>query len=309
MSLYPQTHFMRTLANTLIVVLGFSLTVPVTFADDWLACCPASNDRCNSPRVLFQWSAGDDSRPTFDPEEPLTTDRPDFTEASSTVGLGVTQIEAGYTYSYDSDDGESVRSHSLGEPLFRHGIIANWLELRVAVFPVEERTRTATTSNTTAGTEDMLLGLKFALTAQEAMLPEMAIVPQMTVPTGSNAFTSDRVLPGVNWLYSWEITDTLATAGSTQFFREVDGGTDDTFTQWAQSWTVSTSLSDQVGSYVEWFGLFPSDADTEQTQHYLNGGFTWLVTNDVQFDIRAGWGLNDAADDFFAGTGLSVRFR
>jgi len=27
----------------------------------------------------------------------------------------------------------------------------------------------------------------------------------------------------------------------------------------------------------------------------------------VQWDVRAGVGLNDAADDYFVGTGLSVR--
>ncbi|MEX2285697.1 MAG: transporter [Planctomycetaceae bacterium] len=263
----------------------------------------------DSPRVLFQWMPGEDTRPTFEPDEPLVTDRPDFTEASSTVGHGVTQIETGYIYSYNSDDGETVRGQSFGEPLFRHGIVANWLELRIAVFPVQERTRTATTSDSTAGTEDLLLGLKIGLTAQEGVLPEMAVMPQMTVPTGSNAFTDDQVLPGVNWLYGWDISEEFATGGSTQFFRAVDGETDDTFTLWAQSWTMSASLTDQLSGFFEWYGLFPSGAETEQVQHYLNGGFTYLITNDVQFDLRAGWGLNHAADDFFAGTGLCVRFR
>ncbi|MGH7200498.1 MAG: transporter [Planctomycetaceae bacterium] len=36
---------------------------------------------------------------------------------------------------------------------------------------------------------------------------------------------------------------------------------------------------------------------------------TWLINDDVQWDIRAGWGLNSAADDFFCGTGLSIRFK
>jgi simple sugar transport system ATP-binding protein len=34
-----------------------------------------------------------------------------------------------------------------------------------------------------------------------------------------------------------------------------------------------------------------------------------LLNDDVQWDIRSGLGLNEAAEDFFAGTGLSVRFR
>ncbi|MBL8851755.1 MAG: transporter [Planctomycetaceae bacterium] len=50
-------------------------------------------------------------------------------------------------------------------------------------------------------------------------------------------------------------------------------------------------------------------ADSDRTQHYFDGGFTVKLTPDVQCDIRAGNGLNDAADDYFIGTGLSWRMR
>jgi hypothetical protein len=135
----------------------------------------------------------------------------------------------------------------------------------------------------------------------------MALVPQMTVPTGANAFTADEVLPGVNWLYGWDINDFLSTAGSTQFNRVIDE-TGGSYTEWAQSWTVGYSLTDQVGAYTEWFAFFPHSADTAQPEHYFDGGFTYQFSNDIQWDIRAGVGLNDAADDYFVGTGLSIRF-
>ena len=43
-------------------------------------------------------------------------------------------------------------------------------------------------------------------------------------------------------------------------------------------------------------------------QHYFNGGFTYRLTPDIQFDVRTGVGLNRHADDFFAGTGFAVRY-
>ena len=265
------------------------------------------NDCC-SEGTLFRWSCCPDVTGGPDLDEPLVTDRPDFTEASSTVGLGVTQIEFGYTYTYNNDAGESVRSQSFGEPLLRYGILANWLELRLGLFPVQERTRTAGASDTTSGTEDLYTGFKIGLTPQCGILPEMALIPQMTVPTGSNAYTADEVLPGVNWIYGWEVNAFISTAGSTQFNRAIDDGTGNAYTEWAQSWTVAYSLSDDVGAYTEWYALFPHSADTADVEHYFNGGFTYLVNNDVQFDVRAGSGLNGAADDFFVGTGLSIRF-
>ena len=137
----------------------------------------------------------------------------------------------------------------------------------------------------------------------------MALIPQMTVPTCAGAFSADEVLPGVNWIYGWEINDFVSTAGSTQFNRAIDDGTGDTYSEWAQSWTAAYTLTDRWGAYTEWFAFFPHSAATAQTEHYFNGGFTFLATDDIQWDIRAGLGLNDAADDFFVGTGLSIRFQ
>lgn len=282
-------------------------------------------DSSVSRGTLFQWSYGTSFGGGPKLDEPLVTDRPDFTEASVTVGRGVSQVEFGYTYIYHTDDGTSFKTQSLGEPLLRHGIFADWLEFRVALFPIWERESSGVDSNTTAGTADLYLGLKFALTPQEGILPEMALVPQMTVPTGSPNLTDDRVLPGVNWLYGWDLTEKLTLAGSTQFNRAVDAA-GNTYTEWAQSLSVGYSLTEQLGAYTEWFGFFPAGSAaaavehsfnpslpaviaTPEVEHYFNGGFTYLLSDDMQFDIRAGVGLNSAAVDYFLGTGLSVRFK
>jgi hypothetical protein len=113
----------------------------------------------------------------------------------------------------------------------------------------------------------------------------------------------------VNWIYGWEINDVISTAGSSQFNRSRDEVTLDTYVEFAQSWTIAYSLSDRLGAYTEWFGLMPSGAATAKPEHYFNGGFTYLLSDNMQFDIRAGAGLNGAADDYFVGSGLSIRFQ
>ena len=263
---------------------------------------------CTPRKTLMQWSYGTSFSGGPDLEEPLVTDRPDFTEASSTVGLGVAQIEFGYTYTYDNDGVSSTRSHSGPETLLRYGILAEWLELRVAWNYADERINTSGLSAFQSGAEDLYLGLKIGLTPQECLLPEMAIIPQMTIPTGSDGFTSDEVLPGVNWLYSWGLTDRIAIAGSTQANRAADEQTDETFLEVAQSATIGFGLTDRIGAYSEWYGIFPSGADTVRPQHYYNGGFTYLINNDFQLDWRAGAGLNEFADDYFVGAGGAMRF-
>ena len=260
---------------------------------------------CQPRGTLLQWSYGTSFSGGPDLDEPLVTDRPDFTEASSTVGLGVAQLEIGYTYSFDDDGTTSTKAHSYPEPLLRLGVIADWLELRVGWNYANEGVGITDFS----GSEDLYLGVKIGLTPQEGILPEMALIPQMFVPVGDDPFTADEVMPGLNWIYGWEVNDFISTAGSTQFNRAIDETTADSFTEWAQSWTIGYSLGERLGAYTEWFALIPHSADTAVPEHFFNGGFTVLINNNVQWDIRAGVGLNDAADDYFAGTGLSIRLQ
>jgi hypothetical protein len=261
-------------------------------------------------KTLLQWSYGTSFEGGPDLDEPLVTDRPDFTEASVTVGYGVAQLEMGYTYTYDDTPTESTRSHSYPEALLRVGTLADWFELRAAWNYADERINEfGVGSDTASGAEDLYLGFKIALTPQECILPETAIILQMTVPTGSNEFSADEVLPGFNYLYGWDINDKLSTGGSTQLNSAIDDLTSDSYAEFAQSWTVNYSWTDRVTSFTEWFVLVPSSADTNHTEHYFDGGFSVLLNDDIQWDIRAGVGLNQAADDFFAGSGLSIRFR
>jgi len=262
---------------------------------------------CQPRGTLFQWSHCASFSGGPDLNEPLVTDRPDFTEASSTVGLGVAQLEMGYTYSYDDDGTDRTTAHSYPETLLRYGFLAEWLELRFA-WNYGDETVVGGAPSQANGSEDLYLGLKIALTPQEGWLPEMAIIPQMNVPTGAAAFTAGEVQPGLNWVYSWEINDFISTGGSSQFNRALDPVSSTTYYEFAQSWTIAYTLSDCVGGYTEWYAFFPSAADTAQVEHYFNGGFTYLLSNDVQLDVRGGVGMNDAAVDYFVGTGISIRF-
>jgi hypothetical protein len=259
-------------------------------------------------KTLMQWSYGTSFEGGPDVYEPLVTDRPDFTESSVTVGYGVVQLESGYTLTYDSEGNDSTTSHSFPETLLRVGMFAEWFEWRIDWNYAAETVDTGGVENSADGAEDLVLGMKFALTPQECLLPETAIILQMSVPTGSSDFTSDEVLPGFNYLYGWDITEEWSTGASTAINGATDDETTDIFTEFSQSWTVGHPLSDKWNSYAEWFVIVPISADTNRTENYFNGGFTYLFNNDLQWDIRAGVGLNDAADDFFAGSGLSFRY-
>lgn len=276
------------------------------------------------PKTLFSWNGcceceavgnngsgeGDvEIEFEFEEDEPLVTDRPDFTESSSTVGVGVVQLEMGYTFIEDDSAGVRTRTHVLPQALWRIGMFREWFELRIAQTWVDERTSNGVARNTDSGFDDLYIGAKIALTEQCGCWPEMALIPQAFVPTGDDAFTNDQFMPGLNWVYSWELNDCVSLAGSTQGNRVRDD-LGHYHTEFAQSVAVSSGLTDRLGAYGEWFAFFPHGAidPGARPQHFFNGGFTYLLTNDIQLDIEAGLGLNRHADDYFVATGLAIRY-
>ncbi len=256
-----------------------------------------------SAGTLFRWTT--DAAVSGGPDlgAPLVTDRPDFTEAASTVGRGVRQFELGYTFASDREGGLRTASHSYPEVLMRAGIVADWLELRLG----QSFSDVAEGSSRQRGAEDLYVGLKLGLTPQAGRLPELALIPQATIPTGSGSFSRRRMLAGVNLIYAWEVGDRVSTAGSTQFNSQIDEVTGSLFVLGAQSWTVGYELTERLGAYAEWFALFPHGADSASPEHYFNGGLTVQLSDNLQWDVRVGAGLNRASDDFFVGTGLSWR--
>lgn len=302
--------------------------------------------RCNKPRgcfqkaTLFEWSVGCDPGKSDEgaegsasepgEEDRLTSDRPDFTEASSTVGRGRVQLESGYTYTSDRSGGARARTHSYPEVLLRIGLFADWFELRVGQNVISQSTQGGRPGGplavpgvpaqpvggaggvgriTDIGASDLYLGAKLALTQQKGVLPETAIILQGTVPTGAAAFTADRVLYGFNYLFSWELNDSMSLAGSFAANKNIDDNGFE-YALLAQSLSIGYTLTDNLTAYTEWFAFYPTFATATGggAQHYLDGGFQYFVTKNFALDIRAGVGLSRSADDFFTGVGFVVRY-
>lgn len=282
----------------------------------------------DAPAALFAWrksGPADSPRPEVpdDPdgdgggneaerkaEEPLTTERPDFTNSSRTVGKGRVQLESGYTFTADRGGGGRVTSHSFPEALLRVGMLEEWFEFQVGQNFLSNRTAEPDGPGRAVGPQDLYLAIKFALTPQAGPLPETAVTLQATTPTGSRDQTAGRVLPGLLYLYSWDVVpDRVSLAGSSVATgaADDDGGT---YLQLAQSLSVGYTLTDRLGAYTECYALFPSGASAAGVgpQYYFNGGFLYRVTPDFQLDVRSGLGLNRHADDFFTGLGFAVRF-
>lgn len=233
--------------------------------------------------------------------EALISDRPDFTESTSTVPPAHLQLEAGYTFTQDSAAGATERGHALPEALLRIGLSDN-IEARIAwEGAIIEDPANGKNSH---GSSDMSLGAKVGL--GEISGVNISTIVDMEVPTGSENRTADRVQPGAKLLWSADINDALAVAGNFNYASRVSDG--DRFNEWAASLSFGTAFTDQLGAYLEYFGIYPDSTPVANVESYLNGGVTYLINNDLQLDARIGTGLNDNAADLFSGVGFVWRY-
>ncbi len=247
-------------------------------------------------------------------DEPLVTDRPDFTESTVTVPYGRMQLEGGYTFTYDSGDGIRTKDHTYPELLLRVGLVED-VELRLGwagwshtdeSFRTETRGgRSIRVTDGDDGGNDTSAGFKFHLLDQDGLVPDFGVITELSLPTGAGGQTSGDVDPVVKLLWAYDLTDDLGVAGNVNF--AVPTSENGRFFETSASLSFGYAITDRLGSYVEYFGFYPSDRNQADT-HFLNGGFTYLITDNLQIDVRAGLGLNDEADDFFTGAGFAIRF-
>jgi hypothetical protein len=246
--------------------------------------------------------------------EPLVTDRPDFTESTDAVPSGYVQLEMGYTFTYDREGEDRVRSHTMPEMLWRIGLFEDF-ELRIGwegytfeesqTLTETDRGRPVLRETWSQGANDLSLGFKYEYCEQDGLVPHFGVIGEITVPSGSAGFSSGDVDPEVKLLWAYDLTEWLSVAGNVNFAVPTEDG--HRFFQTAASVSAAASITDALGTYVEYFGFYPASQHTD-CAHYLNGGFTYLITNNFQVDVRAGVGLNEEAEDFFTGIGFAWRF-
>ncbi|MBI4544464.1 MAG: transporter, partial [Gemmatimonadetes bacterium] len=232
---------------------------------------------------------------------PLVTDRPDFTESVAVVPRGRLQAEAGYTFTRTGAQEE----HALGEILLRIPA-AERLELRLGL---NSFVWTRGPGGDAAGREDASLGMKLRLAEArpEAGVfgPGVAVLAALAVPTGSSALREENLQPEAKLALGFELSDRLGLSSNLNYAYASDAGR--RFHQLSGSLSLGYAVAPRLGSYLEVFGFAPDGPDGSEMA-CLNGGFTWLLSPDLQLDARAGIGLNGARPDYFAGVGLARRW-
>ena len=151
--------------------------------------------------------------------------------------------------------------------------------------------------------------MKLALSDQNGIWPQVALIPQMTVPTGSSAVSAGRILPGLNVDASWEVIKELFDIEFLVANNAVQDGPYNSRLEVATGLTGAVHLTKQLEAFAEWDAFYPiGGLGPAPPRHYAVGGLVYFVNSNFAADIRAGRGLNGNSNDWLFGIGFAARY-
>ena len=219
----------------------------------------------------------------------IDTNRPGFSFSPNVVERGQWQLETGIAYTRSDSD---TNTTSLPTAEIRLGLAS-----RVEVFLSSlSWSETSTSGVDASGLVDMVLGSKVRISGAGDR-NQMALLFQLSVPTGDDSFTSDRWDP--SFAFIWSHSGDLAIAGTVKVSKFRSGY------QLDSGLKVPFSLGEAGSAFVEWEANLP---EGRGSTHWLNGGYQRVIENRMQLDFNAGLGLNDRAGDYRLGLGFSISF-
>lgn len=232
---------------------------------------------------------------------PLETDRPDFTEASSTVHKGYIQIETGTYFETYEKNKVKVEYFTYNTTLVRYGLLDNF-EIRLGWDFNEGITSIngQNTGNITSGLSPLLLGMKVYITEEKSWVPEISLIGHIFLPfTASTDYRPETI--DVDFRFS--LSHTLSEKSSLGYNLGMAWIGDSAEANFIYTIAYGYSITDKFGAYVELYGDLPEDS---KANHLWDTGVTYLVSNNLQLDVSVGTSITEG-QDLLLSTGLSFR--
>ncbi len=224
----------------------------------------------------------------------IQADRPDQTESPYTTPKGWIQGEAGFSQENIEDNYSSFSHPSL---LLKYGLSERF-EFRLITESVTEKIFTKRMS----GLLPVTVGFKVSICEEKGILPKTSLLGHLSIPGfASENFKAPYYAPSFRFTMQHTLSNRVSL--SYNLGAEWDGETPEpTF---IYTLTTGIGITSKLGSYLEVYGFAPQQHSAD---HRIDGGLTYLVTNDLLLDISGGVGISPNAPDNYFAAGVSYRF-
>lgn len=241
------------------------------------------------------------------PADPICTDRPTKSNATCTVPQGSWQLESDVSsVTRNQTGGTATTTSYVMNPYLKYGV-GEHEDIEINWAPnVRVRNTGDGASHTLSGAGDVYLRFKARLVNDGIF--SLALIPYIKAPTAAHGIGNDR----------WEggliapIGVALPNSFSLLLGPEVDALADSRGTGRHAAYTnlinLSHPLSSRISIAVEYWMQDNHDPAGTIRQRSADVALTFAANRNLQFDIGANFGLNDATPDRQFYLGVSARF-
>ncbi len=242
-------------------------------------------------------------------DDAMTTDQPGFGVTPDVVGTGRFQIETSASYQRDHQQDVTTRTYAT-PTLLRLGVSDNW-EVRLSSDGwIRQRTnQPGTPTAHDSGTGDASLGLKWHTQDgdDKSAKPSMAWLFDIGVDSGSAAFRGQGLTPLLRMASSWNLPDDWSFSVMPGLYsqRNDDG---DRYVGGMLSLSLGKALTQQASGSLEFAAQQIASVKNGGKVYTFDAGLAYVLSESVQVDASANFGLNRNAPKLNAGLGLSLKF-
>ena len=235
-------------------------------------------------------------------EPPICADRPAKANGVCTVSAGRFQLEAGAAnWSRFSEAGATVETTTIGSSLFKLGLDGH-SDLEVNVTPF---VRIRSDDGSTSGFGDILVRYKNRVTRDGARV-QLALLPFVKLPTAKHGIGNGKVEAGlvapISFMLGGPISATLGP--EVDVLADFDGhGRHPAI---ANVLNLSASVAPGLTFAAELWGNLNFDPANTVKQASADAAVAYLVSNDVQLDAGANFGLTRETPDIEVYVGISL---
>ena len=237
-----------------------------------------------------------------DGPDPISAERPGFTNGTDTVPQGKIQWEGGYQFAKDS----SSKQHILGDGMQVRYPFAPNAEVRLGLPDYSwQRDDSGMKTN---GFGDASVSLKYRfLEAKDSAraLPALAVIGNLELPTANRDFREDDYQPSLALEADWSLTDKYSLTADTVYNGVRQGGS--RYDEWSGGLCLTVTLSPVWGTFAEVYRV--SDTGAGDTHaNFADTGLTCRIGANTVVDVNGGVGITGAKDSYFMGGGIARRW-
>jgi Putative MetA-pathway of phenol degradation len=226
---------------------------------------------------------------------PIQLDRPDQTECPFITPSKYIQVENGLTIEKNA---LKQRSYSHPSSLWKYGLNEK-LEFRL----ITELVTVEGFEKSQTGLAPVTIGFKTALFEEKGLIPKTSFIGHLTpAHVGSKAFQTNRLAPAFRFTMQHTLTEKMSLAYNVG--AEWDGESAEHTTIYTM--VTGFSLTEKLGCYAEIYGFIPVHGTAD---HRLDGGFTYLISNDFILDLSGGVGITKSLPSNYVSFGFSYRLQ